>query len=350
MILRLKYYISSSTDPYENLAVEKYLTIHTPPDTCVLYLWQNERTVVIGKNQDAYRECRLDLLEADGGRLARRPSGGGAVFHDMGNLNFSFCIGRRDYDLSRQMQVPVLALKGLGLSASLSGRNDVTVDGYKVSGNAFFKSGDHCCHHGTLLINTNVADMSRYLTVSDAKLRSNGVASVRSRVANIRALAPSGAAITAKTVRQAMLDAFGRVYAPGAGVSGNALSPVDLSREAGEAIEKFRQEFARREWIFGPHIRCSREFQGRFFWGEITVLVELSGNRIRKAQVISDAMDPDMIDALKQELTGIPFEGAALEKAAKRAVSAARDPQGNRLADALAGQIKENIRGLFYGI
>ena len=137
MINRLSYFISSSTNPYLNLAVEEYLLETVKPNQLILYLWQNERTVVIGKNQNAWKECRFQELEADGGHLARRLSGGGAVFHDLGNLNFTFLIPSSDYDLSKQMSVILEAVRSLGIDAQKSGRNDVTVDGKKFSGNAF---------------------------------------------------------------------------------------------------------------------------------------------------------------------------------------------------------------------
>ena len=151
MINRLSYFISSSTNPYLNLAVEEYLLETVKPNQLILYLWQNERTVVIGKNQNAWKECRFQELEADGGHLARRLSGGGAVFHDLGNLNFTFLMPSGDYDLSKQMSVILEAVRSLGIDAQKSGRNDVTVDGKKFSGNAFCKRSKVKQHHGTLL-------------------------------------------------------------------------------------------------------------------------------------------------------------------------------------------------------
>lgn len=185
MIKKLSICITDDRNPYRNLALEKYLTLHTEPGECILFLWQNQRTVVIGRNQNCWKECRISRLEADGGFLARRLSGGGAVFHDLGNLNFTFCVCEEDYDVDRQLEVIVQAVRTLGIDARKTGRNDVTADGRKFSGNAFYRSEGHCFHHGTLLVNVDTAAMSGYLNVSPDKLKARGVDSVRSRVVNL---------------------------------------------------------------------------------------------------------------------------------------------------------------------
>ena len=181
MIQKIQIITTSNTDPYENLALEEYLMDTVEPGTCILYLWQNRQTVVIGQNQNAWQECKVKELEEDGGFLARRLSGGGAVFHDLGNLNFTFLLPRSEYDVARQSDVIVQAVRSFGLAAERSGRNDILVDGRKFSGNAYFKRGANAYHHGTLLIHVDMANLSRYLNVPADKLRSKGVRSVVSR-------------------------------------------------------------------------------------------------------------------------------------------------------------------------
>ena len=134
---RLTIIESDSTNPYKNLALENWLLDHVAEDEVILYLWQNQHTVVVGKNQNAWKECNISTLEADGGHLARRLSGGGAVYHDLGNLNFTFLAHKARYDVAKQLEVILRGLQRLGIEAEKSGRNDILVDGRKVSGNAF---------------------------------------------------------------------------------------------------------------------------------------------------------------------------------------------------------------------
>ncbi len=208
MIRQLVCLESFDTDPYRNLAVERYLTLRAGPEACTLFLWQNADTVVIGRNQNAWKECRISLLEAEGGRLARRLSGGGAVFHDVGNLNFSFIVRREDYDVPRQLSVIAAACRSLGIDAVVTGRNDLTAAGRKFSGNAFFETREGCCHHGTILIAADTDRMGRYLNVSREKLEAHSVASVRARVGNLAALSPG---LTPDVMRTALRDAFAAV-------------------------------------------------------------------------------------------------------------------------------------------
>lgn len=140
MIEKLYTIESGSLNPYLNMGLEEYLMYQTGKEECILYLWQNERTVVIGRNQNAWKECHTEELEGDGGYLARRLSGGGAVFHDLGNLNFTFLVRKENFNVEKQTEVILRAVNSLGIRAEKSGRNDITVDGCKFSGNAYFRT------------------------------------------------------------------------------------------------------------------------------------------------------------------------------------------------------------------
>ena len=149
------YFTEGQTfDPYFNLAMEKWLCDHLDGRR-ILYLWQNEHTVVIGKNQNPLKECRLAALKQDGGLLARRCSGGGAVYHDLGNLNFTMLVPNDQFDLHRQCSVLLQAVRQFGVDAQFSGRNDLTAQGRKFSGNAFYHGPHGSFHHGTLLVDTD---------------------------------------------------------------------------------------------------------------------------------------------------------------------------------------------------
>ena len=212
MLRRLYAIAAEGTDPYENLALEAYLLERVQPGECILYLWQNQRTVVIGRNQHASNECRIQALEADGGHLVRRLSGGGAVYHDLGNLNFTFLTVRRDYDVARQTETILQAVRALGIPAEKNGRNDLTAAGGKFSGHAYYQTGEQCYHHGTLMVSVDLSPLAAYLQVSPLKLEAKGVKSVRARVVNLTQFRPE---LTVAQLRQALVEAFGRVWSAG---------------------------------------------------------------------------------------------------------------------------------------
>jgi lipoate---protein ligase len=191
-------YLSHDLDPMTNLALEAWLFERAPLTSPILFLWRNASTVVIGRAQNPWLECDLDQMQRDHVTLARRVSGGGAVFHDLGNTNFTFIHPTQAYDRHRNLTLLCELLQSLGIPAEVSGRNDLQVPspdtpgGYrKISGNAFRETKDRCLHHGTLLMNADLARLTRYLTPSPKKLMTKGIPSVRSRVMNLREINPS---------------------------------------------------------------------------------------------------------------------------------------------------------------
>lgn len=302
MIRRLLVCRAAGTDPYENLALEQYLLERVEPESCILYLWQNRRTVVLGRNQNAWQECRCARLEADGGFLARRLSGGGAVFHDLGNLNFTFLVRTEDYDLDRQLSVVEEACRSLGLPVERSGRNDVLCRGRKFSGNAFYSHQGRSYHHGTLLVDVDLEAMGRYLSPSPAKLQAKGVPSVRARVVNLKQLCPN---LTVEEMARQMEKAFAKAY----GLPAEIIRPQELDQQALQALTDHNRSWP---WLYGQKLPFTLQCAQKFPWGELTVQFQADQGVIQKAAVYSDAMDWTLAPRLEAALTGCPLEGRAL--------------------------------------
>ena len=319
MIERLLTYESGSLDPFLNLATEQHLLDTVEGGCCLLYLWQNENTVVIGKNQNPWAECRASLLEAEGGHLARRLSGGGAVFHDRGNLNFTFLVPTEDYDLGKQQRVLLEACRSFGIPAELSGRNDLTAVGRKFSGNAFYHNGPRSYHHGTLLVDVDGEKLSRYLTPAKAKLEAKGVPSVRSRVVNLKELCPT---ITIDGLKRALIDAFEAVY--GLKSRPRAFTEADRQR-----VAELREHYGSWAWRYGQRLPFTCRTEGRFPWGGVELQLQVNEGVIQTVAVYSDDMDFSFPPALKKALTGCPFRADALADAVKAV------PHGGDILDLL---------------
>jgi lipoate-protein ligase A len=301
--MKLSYILSEQTNPYKNLALEEYLLWNVKKDECILYLWQNRHTVVIGINQNPWKEAHVKELEQDGGFLARRMSGGGAVFHDLGNLNFTFLVREEKYDVARQLDVIIHAVAKFGIHAVRSGRNDILTDGKKFSGNAFFNSRGYCYHHGTLLLDVDMSNLSRYLNVSHTKLQSKGVDSVRSRVINLRDLAPD---IAVESLQTALVEAFGEVY-------GGAPQLLPDGRLNQEEIGKYEEKYASWEWRLGRKLLFTTEYQNRFAWGDLTLQFCVEGGVVKDAIAYSDGMDTNFIRAIGDTLKGAVFSSSEMK-------------------------------------
>lgn len=305
MITSLCVFESKGFDPYKNLAIEKHLMDTTPKGCCVLYLWQNQNTVVIGKNQNAWLECRTSLLEKEGGRLARRLSGGGAVFHDLGNLNFTFIMSKEDYDLDKQLSVIQKACALAGIAAERSGRNDLLSDGRKFSGNAFFQNRTHAYHHGTLMVDVDRDKLGRYLSPPKAKLEAKGITSVRSRVVNLKELSP---ALTIDAMKGYMVTAFCQVY-------GMNADPVTFTQEDLDAIDRLREEYSAWDYLYGTPLPCCVHCEDHFSWGQVQLQLNVKEGIITDAKLFSDAMDWALPEIVENALTGCKLDSTAIHQA-----------------------------------
>lgn len=303
MIDTLQIYISDSFDPYENLATEKYLLDNTPQSSCTLYLWQNENTVVIGRNQNPWAECRISLLDKEGVRLARRLSGGGAVFHDLGNLNFTFLCSSENYDLEKQLEVIKAACSYAGINAEISGRNDILADGRKFSGNAFYNSRGKSYHHGTLLINADMEKMARYLTPPVAKLQAKGVKSVKSRTVNLCELSPT---LTCNDMKNYMVQAFEKVYS----------KPISIITGLNnEEISKSAEKYKSREYLYDTPMSISFSCEKYFDWGNVRLELLISGGIIQDVRLYTDAMDHKLAQSVSSSLISCRFNKTDIKNA-----------------------------------
>lgn len=334
MISTLKWIATDCADPYRNLAAEKLLTLGVREGECILFLWQNRKTVVIGRNQNAWEECDVRRLEEDGGHLARRLSGGGAVYHDLGNLNFSFAVRKADYNPEKQSGVILRAAQKLGIEARKTGRNDFEAAGRKFSGNAYFQTRGCCCHHGTIMMDVDTEALSGYLTVSGMKLQSKGVASVRSRVVNLKELCPD---ITAQRLKDALIEAFGEVYGLRAEApEQDRLPEEDLLREAAA--------FSSEAWLFPERIPFTAAPENRYDWGGIRMELLVRGDRIAQAECVSDAMDASLIRRIRDAVLDCPYDGEELAARAEAAGEEGEAAAGRELRMRTARNIADLLR------
>ena len=294
---RLQVIISPQYDPFLNRALEQYLTEHQEEGVVTLYLWKNRQTVVIGYNQNPYAECNVKLLLDEGGHLMRRGTGGGAVYHDLGNINFSFIADKKLYDVKKQLSVIQDALLSYGLQTEISGRNDLTCQGRKFSGNAFAKGLRNDLHHGTILIKTDGEMMQRYLIVDKAKLLKNGVKSVASRVINLSELVPE---LTSENIKQPLIDSFEKIYEGKA----NILDFDTLINN--KEVQSIREEISSHVFLFGRWEQFKTSKKARFAWGgvEIALQIDEANAIIKDIQIASDCLEPEAIHRAEVLLQG----------------------------------------------
>ena len=301
-MIKLQIIISPQYDPFLNRAVEQYLTDSQEEDSVTMYLWKNQQTVVIGYNQNPYSECNVQLLLEEGGHLMRRGTGGGAVYHDLGNINFSFVTDKSLYDVKKQLSVIQDALLTYGLQTEISGRNDLTCQRRKFSGNAFGKGKKNNLHHGTILIRTDGAMMQRYLTVDKAKLMKHGVKSVASRVVNLSELVPE---LTSESIKQPLIASFEKVY------DGKA-TILDFDTLINyKEVQAIREHISSDDFLFGRWRQFKTTKKAQFPWGNVDVALHVDEAKaiITEAQIASDCLDPEAIRQAEQLL-----QAAALKR------------------------------------
>lgn len=249
---------TKKTDVYRNLALEEWLLDHAPR-LPLLFLYVNAPCVVIGKNQNPWRECRLSCMEKEGVLLARRISGGGTVYHDEGNLNVSVIVPRTEYREDRQYELIFRTLERFGINASRLGKNSLAVDGKKFSGQAFCFRGQRVLHHGTLLVSSNLDRLGRYLGAEIEGIETKAVASVPSKVMNLAEASPG---LTVGKLSDALTGAFRELY----GRDGGEFSATDCRSDESfpnAGISRIAETISSCDWNFIHTPRFQVNFNGQ---------------------------------------------------------------------------------------
>lgn len=248
--MKLSYLDLTTTDPSYNLAMEQYVFDCLPRDRMYFMLWQNDNSIIVGKYQNTLSEINLEAVERRGIRVVRRLSGGGAVYHDMGNLNFTFITDAASgtaLDMKLFCQPVVRTLAALGVHAEVNGRNDITIDGKKFSGNSQYLRQGRVMHHGTIMFNSDLSVVSEALQVDPTKFQTKGVRSVRSRVTNV----------ADHLDRPVSLPEFRRILLENI-LRENPGQPYPLTPKDLAAVEKLREErYAAGDWNYGQSPACT---------------------------------------------------------------------------------------------
>ena len=307
--MSIHYLETGSVDPYYNLALEQFV-LERRREGDWLMLWQNRNTVVVGLNQNTAEEINASFVEEHGITVVRRMTGGGAVYHDLGNLNYSFIqdVGNAEELTIGRFTEPVCrALASLGVQASVSGRNDILVDGKKISGVAQRIVGGRILHHGTLLFDSDAAMIAGALRADPAKFTSKSAKSVRSRVGNLRDYLPEG--IDLPRFWKLLLHELTRD-----GLIRESLSPDELQEVRRLADEKYRSW----DWTYGHSPDSQYHSRRRFPGGTLEVYMDLHTGRIEDISFFGDFMATAPLDGLTEALRGVRLDAESLTEVLDR--------------------------------
>ena len=294
------------TDPHINLAIEEYALRHLDPRYTYLLFYVNEPSIIIGRNQNTFDEVHLDYVKDRGIKVVRRLSGGGAVYHDAGNLNFSFItdVGSDRLHNFRLFTEPVARLlQSMGVNAELRGRNDLVVEDRKVSGNAQYATPRRMFSHGTLLFNSDLAEVGRALNVKAGKIQSKGHKSVRSRVANIEDFAAKE--MDVPTFQDRLLKGIFR---------SDGIPTYRLSASDWEGVRRLvESRYGQWDWNYGESPPFELRRAHRFDFGEIDLRLDVRKGRIEQVRILGDFLGSRSVRPIEELLVGTPYDREALE-------------------------------------
>ncbi len=303
-------YCVSSTDPRYNLALEEWLFSTLEPESAgVFLLWHNAPSIIVGRHQNTVQEINKDLVQKYSLPIVRRMTGGGTVYHDLGNVNFSFLRpllpqekGGMDFGVFLQPIVEVL--QGLGIDARFSSRNDITVGQHKISGSAQLRRGGKVLHHGTLLVDLDLDMLGAVLTGAPDKYLSKGIASVRSRVTNVRdVLAAQGKTVSMEAIKESLIQRI-------------APQSLVLDSAAHAAVQTLIQEkYATHNWNYGASPNFTEKRRHRFAWGLVECHLNVRRGFITQVKIFGDFFAQDSVEELEMHLCGVAYTQNAMRSA-----------------------------------
>lgn len=299
-------------DPHFNLALEEYVIKYLNPSEDYIILWQNEPSVIIGRNQNTIEEINSKYISDNNINVVRRLSGGGAVYHDLGNLNFTFIV-KNENDVASNFRIftePVInALRKLNVEAEFSGRNDITIDGKKFSGNAQYYYGDRLLHHGTILFNSNLSVVQDALNVKQEKIESKGIKSVKSRVTNVYPYLNKDISIDG--FKDTLLKYF--MNDENYKEKEYILTEEDIIK----IKELMKTRFSTWEWNYGESPAFDVEKGKRYAGGKLELKFNVADGLIKKLKINGDFFGRKEVSELEPVLIGIKYRESDVRNSLK---------------------------------
>ncbi|MDD3334482.1 MAG: lipoate protein ligase C-terminal domain-containing protein [Eubacteriales bacterium] len=336
MIRRTACLIARGNNPYRNLAIEKHLMDTLPENTAVLYLSQNRHTIIVGRNQNPWHECKVDSFLESGGSIARRVSGGGVSYQDMGALNFSLIVPKTDFDIPRQLAMLASAVSSLNITAQIGLKSCLMAGGRVFGSNAFYKSGSAAIHHGTLLFQTTMDVMEHYLKPRNKQPMTPEDPPLRARMVNLQELNPS---LTLQSLEQSVCRTFASAF---------RAEPAWLDERILDSgtIDGLCSQFENPGWIYPENVNYDFSVEERFPWGSVTILLLRENGLIRAAKLFSDAMEAALFLRIEQSLIGCPFLIGAITTRFEQKLELLRDTRLLQIAGDVCTLLCGRIRAM----
>ncbi|KAJ1969182.1 hypothetical protein IWQ62_000794 [Dispira parvispora] len=311
----IQCYVSKSDDPFTNLAIEEWLLRHGDPHSYILYLWRNRPCVVIGRNQNPWKECNLDAMHQYGVDLVRRQSGGGTVYHDLGNSLYTIVMPRKKFVRRISAELVARALHMIDIPAQVNERNDIVIDNLKISGSAYKITGERAYHHGTMLIHSDLTTLSECLKNDKPHMISKGVESVRSPVTK---LGEHSLTVDHDAFCQAVLYEFQRTFGlPGARPLD--LVPIDNQTAASHPlISKYLASYRSWDWIYGQTPLFTNAWKPSYPWATLDISIASKHGRITQFEINSlpaGALPQNISQDLRDSILTHPYSTETIEQA-----------------------------------